>query len=599
DKVRLSFGQPTRRAQSVAIAPDAMPSKTMGTPILGARDAPIPGITGNEVLRIDLGRYNIADSVTADLSQTPQPPTLDSIADAINAAIMTVPLLDANGDPVLDGSGNPRSRWQSRFAVEKTGEKWGLVLKTSGAEKLAIDQVGAKDALMVVSGQTAIDAPGAAQILRFDDPAGSFGRKTLGSIAAIDREATERAKLVAPTAPASKDAPKPAVPMVPAATNARAIATDIQGFSYVVGTTAGDLGANRSDGGNDLFLSKLDSEGKIVWQRTLGVAGEADGAAVSISANGDIVVAGTVKGPFNGAPGTDSDMLVARFDGAGDEKFATSVRGLGNDSASAVTVGVDGSIYVAGKSSSNGGDAFLARLGADGKLAERRTIDSGGNDGITALAIDGTGALLALSKESGVARLRRIDAQAIASDLGTITLGTADARAIAVSATGDIAVAGATYAALAGAQVNGASGGRDGFVTRIDAALSGASTSYLGTSGDDQVDSVAFLGDAVYAGGRTTGALDGAQHGAVDGFVSRIDSATGAIESISQFGQVALRTEPVRIAAAQGGAGIMGALGLRRGLVNSADSTRLVAQTSVRAGDELAFAWKAGPSRRS
>lgn len=594
DKVRLSFGQPTRRAQSVAIAPDTAATKTVGTPLLETRDAPIPGIIGNEMLRIDLSRYNIADSVIVDLSQTPQPPTLDSVADAINAAITTVPLLDANGDPVLDASGNPRSRWQSRFVVEKTDGKWGLTLKVSGAEKFAMDQVGAKDALMVASGQTPLGAPGSTQIIRFDDPAGAFDRKTLGTIAAIDREATEQAKLIAPTTPVAKDAPKPVEPRVMAATSARAIVTDAQGFSYVVGTTAGDLGANRSDGGNDLFLTKLDSEGKTVWQRTLGVAGEAEGAAVSVAVNGDIVVAGTVKGAFNGAPGTDSDMLVARFDTSGDEKFATSIRGLGNDTASAVTVGADGSIYVGGKSSTGGGDAFVARLGADGKLAERRTIDSGGSDTITALAIDSSGELLALSREGGVAQLRRIDAQALANDLGSIALGSADARAIAVSATGEIAVAGATYSALAGTQVNGTSGGRDGFVMRIDSALSGASTSYIGSADDDQVDSVAFMGDAIYVGGRTTGALDGAPRGAVDGFVSRIDTATGAIESTSQFGQIALRTEPVRIAAASGGAGIMGALGLRRGLVNSADSAKLTAQTSLRAGDEFGIRLEGG-----
>ena len=48
--------------------------------------------------------------------------------------------------------------------------------------------------------------------------------------------------------------------------------TASDGFTYVVGTTQGDLGTNRSDGSDDLFLSKVDSEGKVVWQRDYWLA---------------------------------------------------------------------------------------------------------------------------------------------------------------------------------------------------------------------------------------------------------------------------------------------------------------------------------------
>lgn len=597
DKVELSFGTPTRRAESLGVASGTAPAKTAGTGILVARDAPIPGLTGSEVLKIDLGRANIADSVTVDLSQTPQPPTLDSVAAAINAAILSVPMRDTNGDPVLDANGDPIPRWQSRFAVEKTDGKWGLALNAVGSEKLSLDQVGAKDALMVVSGQTALDAPSSAQIYRFDDPAAAFDRKTLGTINAVDRTATEQARLAAEGKTLKKGETAPD-PTVWAATDARAIATDAQGFSYIVGTTAGDLGGNLSDGGNDLFLTKVNSEGKVVWQRTLGVAGEAEGAAVSIAANGDIVVAGTVKGPFNGNLGSDSDMLVARFDASGDEQFSTSLRQLGNDTASAVTIGVDGSIYVGGKSSTGGGDAFVARLDAAGKLQERRMIDSGGSDQITALAIDGSGELLALTREDGVAKLHRIDASALSNDLGEITLGIADARAIAVSATGEIAVAGSTSAALNGAQANGLSGGRDGFVTQIDNTFANASTSYVGSANDDQIDSVTYMNGALYVGGRTNGAIDGTRTGAMDGFVSRLNMGTGAIESTQQFGRPGYRTEPVRIAASTGGASVVGALGLGRGAVNSAPSTSLATQTSLRAGDEFGIRMQGGTIKK-
>ncbi len=65
-------------------------------------------------------------------------------------------------------------------------------------------------------------------------------------------------------------------------------------------------------------------------------------------------------------------------------------------------------------------------------------------------------------------RCARIDAGALSSDLGSISLGSADARAIAVSPPPVRSPWSARpEAALAGAQTNGLSGGRDGFVTRI------------------------------------------------------------------------------------------------------------------------------------
>jgi hypothetical protein len=217
---------------------------------------------------------------------------------------------------------------------------------------------------------------------------------------------------------------------------------------------------------------------------------------------------------------------------------------------------------------------------------------------VTALAIDGSGELLALTREGATAQLRRIDAQALATGLGSITIGTADARAIAVSSTGEIAIVGATRTALSGAQVNGVSGGRDGFVARIDAALSAASVTYLGTGAEDEVDSVAYLNGALYVGGRTTGALSGTRQGAVDGFVGRIDAASGAIETVNQFGQAAMRTEAVRLAAAAGGAGVTGALGFHRGTLNPDVSASLVSQTSLRAGDEFTLRINGGAARK-
>lgn len=600
DKVELDFGTPTRRAESVKVTtPDAYEKQFTG--IVSTRDAALPGLTGTEKFQITLSKPGAtADVVTVDLSTGPQPPTLDSMVDAMNAAIKAIPAKNADGTVQTNTDGSVKSRWLSSFEAVKNGDKWGFQLDTpSGVERVAIDQVDAPDALMVASGQTALDAPTATKVFRFDDPTGAMSRKTLATISGYDAAASAAkallpddgtTKITATSTAASGATESRDIALttddVYANTDAKGIVTDAQGFSYVVGTTSGDLDTHKIAGSQDLFLTKMDSEGKVVWQRELGASGSAQGAAISLAADGSVVVAGTINGSFDGAT-TDGDMLVARFSASGDEKFSTVVRQYGADQANAVAVGSDGSIYVGGKSA-QGSDAFLARIDSSGKLAERRVIADAGNESVTSLAIGSDGNVVALVNNDGVAQVRKFQAGALATDLGSIDLGSMDARALAVGADGTIAVGGAVTSGT----------NRDGFVSRIDAGLTSASTTMLATTGDDQVDSVTFLDGQIYAGGRTTGALGSARTGAVDGFVSRIDAGTGAVASTTQFGSTALRTEPVRVSAAAGGASVLGSLGLNRGTLNPETSTLLTTQTNLRAGDEFSIAVAGGTAKK-
>lgn len=607
DLLNIAFGKTSTSVKSLAI-PSPNLYEVEGKGLVKNRTDALPGLTGQEKFSVSLSRPGSTDNLTVDLSDGPQPPTIDSVVNALNAAIAAVPTLASNGNPLRDSQGEVVSKWSASFEAEKQADgKWGIKLKApSGLEQVTVDEVGGKDALVVAAGQTPLDAPTATKIFRFDDPTGDNTRIAMGTISALDRQATAQADLAGKTTTVTTVVTNPdgttttqktTTSNVYANTDAAAVTTDAQGNSYVVGTTKGDVGTNRSDGDDNLYLTKMDGDGNVVWQRSLGAGGSSSGAAVSIAPDGSVVVAGTVNGAFDGMT-TDGDMVVAKYAANGDEQFATVVRAAGADTAKAVAVGADGSIYVGGKAATGGGDAFVARIAPNGKLAERRTIDSGGSEAINGLAVDGDGNVLALISQNGTAQVRKLDGSSLATDLGSVNLGKADARAIAVAADGSIAVGGATTTALNGAQVNGISGGRDGFVARIDAGMSGASVTYLGSSADDQIDSLTFMGDDLYVGGRTTGDLGGKRTGPTDGFVSRIDPATGAIRSTSQFGQPLQRTEPVRISAAAGGASAASALGFGRGPINPPISSDLTTQTSLRPGDTFSFRADDGAVRK-
>jgi hypothetical protein len=585
DLLTLAFGNAASSTRTLGVEARYSSSATVGTGVSKTRAAAIAGLAGNEILQITLTKGGASEVVNVDLAQTTQPPTLDSVAAAINAAIGARPALDAQGNPVLDAQGNPTSHWKSNFTVAKTDGKWGLVFHPAGIEQVSIDQADAGDALMVASGVTGPSSPKAADIYRIEDLEGSLTWERLSKINAVDTAATARATAAAKAITTADEDALAKDYTVFAETAANGIVTDAQGYSYVVGTSAGDLGAQLSDGKDDLFLTKVDSEGTVVWQRSLGAAGSASAAAVGIAPNGEIVVAGTVSGAFSGSDDAQTDLVVTRFNPKGEELSSTAIRQVGNETASALTVGDDGAIYVAGRASSGGGDAVIVKLDAAGKLMERRTIDSGGSDSISALAIDGEGNLLALTNESGTATLRKIAAGSLPQDLGSVALGSASARAIAVSETGQIAIVGAASGTLNGPQVNAPSGGMDAFVTLVDADLTIAGTSYIGTEASDQADSVAFLNGALYVGGRTAGTLSGDKAGKVDGFVARLDAADGSIQTVSQWGRLSSSVEPVRLTAVSGGSTALGALGLHRGLLNQQTTGDLVDETSLRVGD--------------
>ncbi len=574
DKVAIAFGSSTRRAESLSTQA-ATTGNFTGAGLIAARTDPLPGLAGNEVFRIGLSKSTGSDSINVDLANGAQPPTLDSVTDAINTAIAAVPQRDSGGGIILDGNGDPIPKYTARFAVTKSTGKWGFELSAANeTERVSLDQVGAGDALFVASGFGNTDTPIAAQFYRFDDPGGGLARAALSSLSARDTAASATAALLAPKSAIAGVTLAPTT--VRAATTAVATISDGAGNSYVLGTTAGDLGTNLGSGRDDVFLTKLDDAGNTIWQRTLGSAGTAKGAALSLAPDGSVVIAGTVDGGFDGSS-SDGDLLVARYDSNGDERFTSVIRAAGADSASAVAVAADGHIFVGGRTATGDGDAFIARLDASGKVEERRSIYGGGSDSIKALVIGGDGNLFAVLNQNGSASLRKIAAGSLATDLASLSLGNTDARAIAVAADGRIAIGGTITSA----------GNRDGFVARIDAALSGSTITSIATTADDQVDSLAFIGGNLYVGGRTTGVLGDARAGSIDGFVTRIDAATGTITATSQFGRAGAVSAPVLVAADTGGTNVFAGLGLRRGVLSSGASDSLVAQTSLRAGDEF------------
>jgi outer membrane protein assembly factor BamB len=570
DKLKLHFDKAQARRDSLRVQAPAQDA-FRGTSIAASKDAPIAGLTGSETFEIRLAKLGVTDTVRIDLSAGAQPPSISSIVQAFNAGIVAIPERNADGTPKLDAAGNPVPRYMIRIEATKDDKGWGLAVVPAGLERMSFQEVGAGDALMIAAGRSALDWPAETRLIRMDSPEVAMEANVIGTMTADDARATEAASLLPP--PRTIGGVAAPAPDIGAALSTDAMVTDPAGFTYVLGTTGGDMGAHRGTGADDMVLTKLDSRGEIVWRSAVGSDSALTGASLALAPDGGVVIAGTVAGALDGAAG-DKDMLVARYGADGQESYATVLRQIGDQSASAVAVGADGAVYVGGQTAT--GDAVLARLGADGALVERMTIDSGGSDAIQGLAVDAGGDVLVLGRTAAGLELSRRDGTAIGTVKGSLSLGAGDGSAMLLGPDGRIFVGGSTDG----------EGGRDGLVVEVDSVLTQADRRLIATSGGDRVDSLALVNGQLYAGGRTNGALDGSARGPMDGFVARF-AGDGSVAQVRQFGQPGLRTDSVRIAGAPGGDTALTALGLRRGVLEDGTSRTLVAETGLRPGDSF------------
>jgi len=131
-----------------------------------------------------------------------------------------------------------------------------------------------------------------------------------------------------------------------AAAEAGAVATDSQGNVYVVGSATGDVGTeiNRAgENSGDVMLSKYDAAGNLVFQRLLGSTADAKGLAVTVDASGNVIVAGRTEAELNdGAFGGMTDSFVTKFDKTGQELWTAQAGSVLGDAALAVSTDASG-----------------------------------------------------------------------------------------------------------------------------------------------------------------------------------------------------------------------------------------------------------------
>ena len=100
------------------------------------------------------------------------------------------------------------------------------------------------------------------------------------------------------------------------------IATGMDGSIYQLGFTDGSFDNENNNGKTDFFIIKFNSEGEKIWTKFYGTSEDDTATGITTGNDGSLYVIGRTWGDLFGIPksnGTSSDAFISKFDSDGNE----------------------------------------------------------------------------------------------------------------------------------------------------------------------------------------------------------------------------------------------------------------------------------------
>ncbi|MBI5940158.1 MAG: hypothetical protein HY859_07005 [Caulobacterales bacterium] len=374
----------------------------------------------------------------------------------------------------------------------------------------------------------------------------------------------------------------------------------------LAGVTNGPINSGADSTLTDSFVTVFDAKGDEEWTARRGALKDDEATAVAFGAGGIVYVAGRAKSvlPTSGATAMgDYDSYLTAFapDAKGVPKalFTTQFGTAGADTVSGIVV--DGAkVTLAGVENGHG---VLRSFDVTPTTTETVRTDDNGHTNITVT-----------NTTNGVPTVTSTDYGAHdggTDPVVTTTTNHTSAASFTAGATrdlgdleggsilgigldgGDLWIGGSTRngaLTLAGSPTHAYSDGLDAFATRISTDLSSTSRdalTYFGGTGNDTVNAVAVSGGKVWVAGQASADMPGSAAIATkDGFLAQLDvlGGTSVVHRLTGKDGIATATS---IAVDSSGASALDKLGLPKGALLYADSTKVASATSARAGDSF------------
>ena len=173
----------------------------------------------------------------------------------------------------------------------------------------------------------------------------------------------------------------------------------VDGGYILGGYSASNISGEKTEnsrGGYDYWVIKLNSNGGIVWQKTIG--GSSDDGLFSIqqTTDGGYILAGTSNSNISGektenSRGSSSDYWVIKLNSNGDIEWQKTIGGFSDDALRSMQLTTDGGYILGGHSNSSVSgdktdssrgdfDYWVVKLNSNGSIAWQKTIGGADNE---------------------------------------------------------------------------------------------------------------------------------------------------------------------------------------------------------------------------
>ena len=202
------------------------------------------------------------------------------------------------------------------------------------------------------------------------------------------------------------------------------IAVDSLGNVYTTGSFSGTVDFNpgtgvenlTSAGGNDIFVSKLDSSGNFVWAKRLGGTAGDDGFGIAVDSSGNVYTTGSFYGTADFDPGAgeanltsagERDVFVSKLDSSGNFVWAKRLGGTVADVGRIIAVDSSGNVYTTGYFfstadfdpgagttnliSAGGAEVFVSKLDSSGNFVWAKRLGGISTDEGYSIGVDSSG----------------------------------------------------------------------------------------------------------------------------------------------------------------------------------------------------------------
>lgn len=595
--VRLVQGTTSALSKSTGGVPRDNANSITGPIHEGSPDSVVAAFSGDVAFGITIRQLGVTTTVPIDLADMGSTPrTLTNVLEHINGK------LEATGFNTRIGREQIKAEPRTINANGKTvtlptgPDRWALVVRGDTTETLGFTAAQTSDAVYVVQGN---GLTGGHQLLKFQSDGGTAPPVTepgIGDTHWVEGRSVQTS-------------------LPPGIETVRASATGSDGSLWIVADVVPGTGNQPIKGERDVALMKYDSAGRLVASRALGAAATASGYAIAIDADGRVAVAGSVTGALDpgksGDVATVADSFVTVFDANASELWTQRRGARAADEATSVGFGPNGTVYVAGRAQSaipggsavGGWDGYVQAFSESQAYPSAPTVataagtaqfGTAADDGVEAITIDGSN-LYSAGVEGGrmIVRQFALGAGGAPTLTATRDLGEASGEVAGLSVSGGrVILTGTTRnQALDVGTVNTAhSGGTDAFVAVLEPDLAASAAdrlTYYGTVGDDTAADVKVQDGKVWVTGVSNRAEGAKDTDPTEGYLSRLDPLTGAVEWTRTWAGDGQQAAPMTLAVAAGGASVLDRLGLPTGEIQQSDSKKLTDATSLRAGDRF------------